>query len=510
MKTIRSSWPLWPLLLSLTCFPVPEHAAADSTDESLDWQLPRESWMQPFKDQQPIYFVNRTQNPKEWQALPRFWNELTEQAVDPRTGEKVTRKIVKIKVPLGLSQNPPVPPENPMTVARWQLGKRLYFDPVLSSDGTVSCATCHNPRLGYTDQAPVSTGIFGKKGQVSAPTVINAAYNLLQFWDGRAHSLEDQAQGPVQNPVEMFDGHGNAWHLAVQRVRRKDDYLRRFKEAFGTEPTRDTIVKAIACYERTVLSGNSLHDRADLAMRQRVAEEEGTDFTIQAKDYEKVLREALAQKDTTALAPLGLDPSRPDDQARIPEVARRLNHGRSLFFGKARCSSCHVGDNFTDNQFHNLGVGVQNGVLPRSSFGRFAALPLGHKQADLVGAFKTPTLRSLLRTAPYMHDGSEKTLEQVVEFYDRGGNPNEYLDPKMRDFEAEKAYLLSVQQGKPYQGPKVYFFGPERRPIVPLRLNLTPEEKADLVLFLKALQGDEVDPVVADPNHWPPLLSASQ
>ncbi len=111
-------------------------------------------------------------------------------------------------------------------------------------------------------------------------------------------------------------------------------------------------------------------------------------------------------------------------------MAQSLNDGRALFFGKARCNSCHVGDNFTDNQFHNLGVGVKDGQLPADTLGRFATLPTGHKNPELIGAFKTPTLRHLLGTAPYMHNGSERTLEEVVEFYDRGGNANEFLDPE--------------------------------------------------------------------------------
>jgi cytochrome c peroxidase len=474
----------------------------------LDWQLPREGWMLPFKDQRPIYFVNRTQNLQEWLKLPRYWNETAEKVVDPRTGEEVTRNAVKIKVPLGLSQSPPVPVENPMTVQRWLLGKRLYFDHVLSADATVSCATCHDPRRGWTDQLPVSVGIGGKKGGVSAPTVLNSAYNLIQFWDGRAASLEEQAQGPVANPLEMVDDNPHAWYRAVERIRKKGDYVQRFKEAFGTEPTRDTVAKAIAMYERTVLSGNSVHDRADLAMRLRVAEDGGTDFTLQPQDYEGVLREAAMKKDATALAALGLDAGKPADMNRIPAVAKSISNGRALFFGKARCSNCHVGDNFTDNQFHNLGVGVgKDGQIPKGGLGRYAAQPLGHKNPELAGAFRTPTLRGLHATGPFMHDGSERTLEEIVEFYDRGGNPNEYLDPKMRDFDAEKAYTLSKRNGTEYRGPKVYLFGPDQKPVVPLKLNLTREEKADLVAFMRALHGDDVDPIIADPNRMPPSLS---
>jgi cytochrome c peroxidase len=466
--------------------------------ESLDWQLPNERLMQPFKHQVPIYFVTRTQSAKEWNALPRYWNVATEKTADPATGEEVTRKVIKIKVPLGLTQPPPVPPENPMTLARWALGKRLYFDGVLSADNSVSCASCHDPRRGWTDRASFSVGIGGLRGGVSAPTVLNSAYNPLQFWDGRAVSLEDQAQGPVQNPVEMFAGDGHAWPKAVLRVRQKEDYVRRFREAFGTEPTRDSIAKALATFERTVLSGNSIHDRADLAMRRRVSAEGGAEFTLQAVDYELVLKEAFKNRDEAALTALGLNPGK--DLGRAGEVAKSLASGRELFFNKARCATCHVGDNFTDNQFHNLGVGVKDGKLLKGGLGRYAAQPAGHKNPELAGAFKTPTLRGLVGTGPYLHDGSEKTLEDVVEFYDRGGNANEHLSPKMRDIAAEQAYERSRRDKTPYRGPEVKLFGEAQRPIVPLKLNLTRQEKADLVLFLRALEGDPVEPIVADPR----------
>ncbi len=466
-----------------------------------EWQLPNETWKVPFQDEQPILFVNRSQSPAEWDRLPAFWNEATQKAIDPRTGREVERKAVKIRVPLGLTTNPPVPADNPLTVAKWALGKQLYFDTLLSSDGTVACASCHDPRRGWTDRSPVSTGIRGLRGGLSAPTVFNSAYHLLQFWDGRAASLEDQAQGPVQNPLEMFDNAGHAWNKVVERLRRRDSYVRQFRAVFGTDPTRDAVAKAIASYERTVLSGNSVHDRADLAMRKRVEEEESGKFEIKARDYETVVKAAFTARDTAALEALDLNVDR--DAARVPAVAKSLDNGRALFFGKARCNSCHVGDNFTDNQFHNLGVGVKDGRLPPESLGRFAVLPTGRKDPAMVGAFKTPTLRHLLGTGPYMHDGSEKTLVEVVEFYDRGGNVNEFLDPKMRDYEAEKTYELSRREGKPYQGPEVKLFGRDQKPVVPLRLNLTEQEKKDLVLFLRALQGDPADPVVADKDWLP-------
>lgn len=475
--------------------------AADTPREdfSLEWQLPNEALKQPFEQEVPILFLSRNQNPAEWEKLPGFWNATTEKTVNPKTGTPVERKAVRIKVPLGLTAPPPVPVENPMTLAKWKLGKKIYYDGVLCSDGSVSCASCHNPTKGFTDQSPVSTGINNLKGGMSAPTVINSAYNLAQFWDGRAASLEDQAQGPPQNPVEMFDGEGHAWNKVVQRMRADAEYVAAFRAVFGTEPTRDAAAKAIATYERTVLSGNSLHDRADIAMRERVEEAGLANFTIQAKDYETVLNDAIAKKDAPAITALGFDLNKPID---TKAVAKSLANGRDLFFNKARCSTCHVGDNFTDGQFHNLGVDAKDGRLSAGAAGRFAQLPTGHKNPELYGAFKTPTLRGLVDTAPYLHNGSEATLEKVVEFYDRGGNVNEFLSPKMRDIPAEQAYERARAEGKPLPAD-VMTFGPSRKPIIPLKLKLTDQEKKDLVLFLRALQGDPIDPMVAEPSKMP-------
>jgi cytochrome c peroxidase len=495
---------LW-LVYGALVFIVGPAAAADGDRSgpkgNLDWQVPNQEWKLAFADERPIRFVNANLEPEVWKALANYWNETTENVVNPITGKEIERKAVLIKVPLGLTQNPPVPVENPMTVAKWKLGKQLYFDTILSSDSTVSCATCHDPARGFTDQSPFSTGIANLRGGMSAPTVLNSAYNLLQFWDGRAGSLEDQAQGPVENPVEMFAGDGHAWNKAILRIRQKPAYVAQFRQVFGCDPTRDTVAKAIAAYERTVLSGNAIHDRADQARKVRIVEEESDELDIIPKDYEKVLTEAFTNKDSSALEALGLDVEK--DAGKAGEFAKRIDNGRKIFFGKARCNACHVGDNWTDNQFHNLGVGVKDGNVPDDLLGRFGAQPTGAKNPDLIGAFKTPTLRGLLGTAPYMHDGSEQTLEKVVDLYDKGGNANRFLDIKMRDEPAERAYLASTQNGTPYKGPEVHLLGVDSKPIVPLKLNLQPKEKQDLILFLRALQGDPPDPIVADRNVMP-------
>ena len=298
-------------------------------------------------------------------------------------------------VPLGLDPDVlTIPEDNPFTQAKADLGKLLYFDGRLSSDGTISCASCHDPNAGFADPNPTSTGVDGGKGNRNSPTVINTAYNYFQFWDGRSPSLEDQAKGPIENPVEMANTHAGA----VANIAAVASYAPLFTKAFGdSEVTIDRIAKAIATYERTVLSGNSAWDK-------------------------------MIDGDADAMS----------------ESAKR---GLALFEGKANCTRCHVGFNLTDGLFHNLGVGMD---ADEPDLGRFVVTGEDKDR----GAFKTPTLRDISRTAPYMHDGSVKTLEEVVELYVRGGEANEWLDAKM----------------------------------VPLEL--TDQDKADLVAFMRALDGD--------------------
>ena len=493
-------------LLSLTLALTATAVVANPPDKTPvadphDVAIPDDSLITPFADQVPITFLTRGQNAKAWDALPKYWNESTQQTADPITGELLTRRAVVVKVPLGLSAAPPIPVENPMTVAKWELGKQLYFDHILSTNSTVSCATCHSPAKGYTDQRPTSLGINEALGGMNAPTVINSVYNNFQFWDGRAASLEHQSQGPPTNPLEMFAGSGEPWEEAIVRLRKDTEYVKAFQAVFGHLPTQDAAAKAIATYERTVLSGNSLHDQADLLMRDRVREEETGDYTLLAEDYAAAVKAAFDRKDTPTLTALGVDPEKDADKAE--ELGKQLVNGRNLFFTKARCSNCHVGDNFTDNAFHNLGVGAKDGVLTPEELGRFAAQPTGHKNPADIGAWKTPGLRALVTSGPYMHDGSETTLEKVIALYDKGGNANEFLDPKMRDTAAEAAFIKVKADGTEYTGPKPALFTRGGRPIIPFLLKLTDPEKADLVLFMKALQGAPIDPIVSDPEQFP-------
>lgn len=284
-----------------------------------------------------------------------------------------------------------IPADNPLTVAKVELGKKLYFDPRLSVDGTVSCATCHNPTFGFSNGVQFSPGHKGQLGDRNSPTVINRLYSTVQFWDGRAASLEEQALGPIQNPVEM----ANTLEGMIANLDKIPGYKAEFKKAFGTEEiTPDRVAKAIASFERTLLSANSPFDR-------------------------------FQEGETNA----------------IPESAKR---GFMVFMGKGACNECHPAPLFTDEQFHNIGVGMDR---ENPDLGRFKVT----NQEKDKGAFKTPTLRDITETYPYLHDGSANTLREVVELYDRGGTPNPWLDAEIKP------------------------------------LKLTGQEEADLVQFLKTL-----------------------
>jgi cytochrome c peroxidase len=260
-----------------------------------------------------------------------------------------------------------------------RLGRWLYFDKRLSADGTISCASCHDPKAGFSERKPVSEGIRGQKGNRKAPSFINAVYAFTPdtFWDGRAKSLEEQAKGPIANPIEM----GHTHDACTQGIAGVKGYAPFFTKAFGDDKvTIDRIAEAIAHYERTRVSGNSPYDKWK------------------------------AQKDKGA-----------------GEAASDLKLGEELFNGKAKCVQCHVGNAFTDSMFHNLGIGYDEKTGKFADEGR--AKITGKKEHT--GAFKTPGLRDTALHPPYMHDGSLPTLEAVVEHYDKGGTPNPYLDQKM-------------------------------------------------------------------------------
>jgi cytochrome c peroxidase len=289
---------------------------------------------------------------------------------------------LQIKIPLGLPPLP-VPPGNPPTIATVALGRKLFYDTHLSSNNKLSCASCHNPALGFGDGLQISRGVNGALGTRNALTILNAAYSPADFWDGRAENLEEQAAGPMANPNEMNQPHS----VSVAKLNAIPAYRKEFEAAFGPGPvTLGKIKFALASFERTLLSGNSPFDRYQYG------------------------------GDKTALSPAAV-------------------RGLALFTDtkRANCVTCHtIGPKyalFTDGKFHNIGVSVNSdGEL--TDLGRYK---FTHVESDK-GAFRTPTLRNIAKTAPYMHDGSKKTLKDVIDFYVGGGNSNPYLDKEIRPF----------------------------------------------------------------------------
>lgn len=318
---------------------------------------------------------------------------------------------VNLKAPLGLPPVP-IPAGNPLTAEKIALGRKLYYDPILSVDNTIACASCHGPAVGFADPKPFSAGVGGKAGGRNAPSVLNAAYSALQFWDGRAPSLEKQAEGPVQNPVEM----ANTLPAVEKKLLADRAYRSEFEKAFGPGPvTYEKVEQAIASFERTVITGNSPFDRY------------------------------FYGGDKSALRP---------SARRGLEVFRDPKKGN--------CAACHtIGEKnalFADNKFHNIGVGADY----QGNYKDLGRYNVTHNEADK-GAFKTPTLRNIAKTAPYMHDGSLKTLKDVIDFYVGGGNSNPHRDKEIRALDF-----------------------------------LTAPERADLVAFLESLTG-EMPPHVGPP-----------
>ena len=339
--------------------------------------------------------------------------------------------------PLGLPHLH-IPKSNPQTKAKIELGQMLFFDPRFSADNTISCATCHDPDKAFTDQLPVSVGIGGKKGTRNAPTVINAAYFSSQFWDGRVPTLAEQAKFPPINPVE---GGLHGWDEVVDKIKADPNYVKLFAEVFGIkkdEITIDHFGLAIEAFERTIIMGDSRFDR----------------YYFQGE------KDALSEQE---------------------------KRGFALFLGKGRCVECHtISQNyalFTNDKFHNLGVGwkkikddlasilkayeqkeklhEEEAVLLNAKFselGRYVVT----KEIDDIGAFKTPTLRNIELTFPYMHDGSLKTLEEVIVWYNNGGR------------------LSAADELSPFIDGGIR------------ELNLTGEEIEDLVAFLKTLTSESL------------------
>jgi cytochrome c peroxidase len=313
----------------------------------------------------------------------------------PLPRDTLPEKLALDVIPLGLDKVRPVPKDNPLTEARVQLGRQLFFDPILSADRTVSCASCHDPAHGFAGREPLAVGVGGKRGPRNAPSLFNRAYGTTHFWDGRETTLEAQALRPIDNPLEL----GAGVKEVVNRLQEDEGYRRRFQEAFSDGVNADNLAKALAGFQRILLLGNSKVDRF-----------------------------------------------RAGEVAGLSESERQ---GLWLFESRGRCWRCHSGPNFTDERFHNTGVS-----WGKDDLGRFAVTK---KDKDR-GRFKTPTLRGVAATAPYMHDGSLATLEEVVEFYSRGGNKNPNLDPEMAPLNLSKedvknlVALLKALSGMSFEG----------------------------------------------------------
>jgi cytochrome c peroxidase len=302
-----------------------------------------------------------------------------------------------------------IPPDNPQTPEKIALGQKLFFDGRLSADGTVACSTCHDPARAFTDGRPTSIGIQGRVGQRNAPTILNALYNKTQFWDGRVKTLEEQAALPIVNRVEMGQPSLDA---AVARIAAIEEYQSAFRRVFGRPPTGPDLVRAIASYERTQLSFDSPFDHFIAG-----------------------------------------------DRKAIDSAAKR---GWEIFNTRGRCNKCHAlteakrdVTNFTDNDFHNIGIGIlRHNVVALArqaeqliSSGDASAIDRAAIQTDMsalgrflitkrephIAAFKTPNLRNVLVTGPYFHDGSQETLWDVSDHYNKGdGLQNPYLDEDMQ------------------------------------------------------------------------------
>jgi cytochrome c peroxidase len=303
----------------------------------------------------------------------------------------------KIDIPLGLEANATfIPVDNPLTKEKIDLGRKLFFEDRLSVDATISCAFCHNPLLSFADGRYLEMGVWGQKGSRNSTTLLNRVFAREQFLDGRAKNIEEVILEHLQNPKEMNNSLEN-----VVKVLRADQYYRNaFKKVFKTKVTAEGMSKAIASFVRTLVSGDSPYDRFMAG-----------------------------------------------DESALSESAQR---GLTLFqSARLNCTSCHLGPNFTDENYNNNGAGQD---IPEPDLGRYYVT----KNDQDKGKFKTPTLRDIARTSPYMHNGSLKSLLDVIEFYDKGGIPNANLSDKIKP------------------------------------LGLTMEEKEDLREFLRSLTGKNI------------------
>jgi cytochrome c peroxidase len=312
--------------------------------------------------------------------------------------DSATAAGFKLTLPLGLQEHAAnVPDDNPLTAEKIALGKQFFWDKRWSKNGTVACVSCHLPEHAWADPRPLSTRFDGGPTPRHSPTLINRLFSSAQTYSGGRKSLEDQAVHAVDQSPELVVKHFGA----------VPEYQEQFRRVFGADLNPDGVAKAISAYVRMILSGNSPYDR------------------FQAGDTGALSAEA--------------------------------QRGLALFRGKAACQQCHVGFNFTDESYHNLGIGMDK---EKPYLGRFV---VSKRESDR-GAIKTPTLRDVAKHPPYMHDGSLKTLEEVVAFYNQGGRANPWLSETIKP------------------------------------LNLTADEQADLLAFLHSLTGEVSAEIASAPT----------
>ena len=452
--------------LSAPAKPKPNPANADAKDAGLyrlRWVEPRE------KHDLPILFVPDTS--PEWQNLKGYWNALPFSAGMPTAHLGLApmpalaalvftehHAAIKIKVPLGLPDPTEYfPKSNPPSLGKWQLGKELFHERQLQAEqGPYSCATCHKPEFGFAERASVS-----ERGRYNTLSLINVAYNRRQFWDGRVETLEEtlvrglideRAEDPKRSEKALQHHNWGGFVRALSATKR---YNEKFQRAFGLRPndhpTQDTVAQALATYMRTILSGDSLYDRANQIRKAKNDPLTAEHFLVPLKDDRLA---ALLNDD-------------PEKKLTREQMSAMLASGYELFHNKARCVGCHGGPLFTDHDYHNVGYeGTEAQPDIGKETGRAVHVPVGLKESRLIGAFRTPSLRNLTNTGPYFHNGTHYTLDQVVEFYDDEVQWTPHLAKALKD-------------------------GDEAR-----KLKLTPAEKDALVMFLRALEGTPVDPIV--------------
>lgn len=428
------------------------------------WQLPL---FAPQTHDVPIIFIPHGH--KEWDSLTGYWNNFPPRPAGMRTihlGQTPLAaatllaaanqlEALKIKVPLGLPDPTPyIPPANPPTLRKWELGRKIFFAKhLVGGPDSFACATCHVPAFGFSEDRAVTLG-----GIRNTPSLVNSVYNRHQFWDGRATALEevlvrtlDDELLPDEKTPRRWPQETHRWGGLVRKLDADLDYRTRFEFDLGVkQPTQDAIAKAVATYLRTILAGDALYDRAEQERRRK-------------NDPELLAQHFALQLDDKATASLK---AHGDAKAVIAE---KLERGHRLFHAKG-CAACHSGPLFTDQDFHNVGIGES--VRFRQSgqeTGRFPHVPIGLKEARLIGAFRTPTLRGLASTAPYFHDGAAHDLLTVVNYFNQRVSGNRYL--------AETLRLDAAGHAK--------------------KLDMNDEDEIALTLFLRSLSGEPVAGVVA-------------